>query len=679
MAQVGPPQLPAAIAADAAAAPPAIQQPPITYGQKFAGMGDLYAGVSLPLLEAHNPAAQPTPATVANTALALSAHEGLPGVYAYQAAGTLEIRTIHRLSQTTSLPGLATPWDGVTFAFEGDVIPPGLINLVQLPANAFHLTNQVLAPTAATLNDHWAGIGADVECVGPFELGDVDVTPVVTRRLMPVPYACVPLMHNRVLTPRQAWQVAEQIIADGRAADCEIFVNFLRAVCTFRPAAAAADPLVTAVAQQTPLTVPLADDTLKRQTWNWLVHDLPALAVPAAESIEHQFVATTAAVRQELALSRASAEAARAEARAPKSITSAFPTVAPLLRRLCGVDDDASAPIYWREHATAGGKKYHSMACLQQLVSNRASEPDSARTPIVVTVALFERISQFRLGAPDPDDILEGVTPFLVCPQHYHRAADARLECNTYGMITSGGGAAAMSDIRELSDAKVLSPRDPLELSCFVGGYSCLMDCLIGNDHAAAVRLRHHAAFWQQNAPALASMLERDQLAGFLMRIMRTIQLITIGYINTALQHGTAAALPDYGRIEEAVRHRTWQNLSQMPPRYMEEKAPAVAAKAASIGPTPSPTATTAPTAATPRLSVRADAPKSHQNGDWHTKFTGSAKEIKELKLDASRPKICLSYHLRGTCFESCRENATHRALTVAEKTSVQAFLDKTL
>ena len=161
------------------------------------------------------------------------------------------------------------------------------------------------------------------------------------------------------------------------------------------------------------------------------MHDLPALAVPAVDSIENQFVATTAAVRQELALSRASAEAARAEARAPKTFTDAYPTLAPSLYRLCSVDDDAAIPAFWKEIATTGGKKHQSMACLQQLVSNRASEPDSARSPIVVSPALFERVSQFRLGSVDPDDILEGITPFLICPQHYHRAAGTCLECST--------------------------------------------------------------------------------------------------------------------------------------------------------------------------------------------------------------------------------------------------------
>ena len=78
-------------------------------------------------------------------------------------------------------------------------------------------------------------------------------------------------------------------------------------------------------------------------------------------------------------------------------------------------------------------------------------------------------------------------------------------------------------------------------------------------------------------------------------------------------------------------------------------------------------------------MSVRVDAAKSHQNPEWTAKFASSAKEIKDLKLDTNRPKICLSYHLRGTCFESCREHPTHRALTTAEKTATQAFLDKAL
>ena len=681
MAQVGPQQPPAAYAADAAAAPPAIHQPIKTYSAKFAGMGDAYEGAYLPLLEAHRPTAQLAPTAVLQTALTLSAHEGSPGVYAYQVPGTYEIHTVHRLGYASSLPGVAAPWDGVLFAFEGDVEPPGLVNLVQVPANAFHLTTAVVAPSAATLSDHWAGIAADDACVGPFGLNDDNVSPVITRRFMPVPIAYVPVLHDRILTPRQAWQVAEQIIADGRAADCEIFLDFLRAACTFRAPAAPGDAPTTSPALPASLAVPIADAPLRRQVWSWLTHDLPALAVPAVDSLENQFMTTQAAVRQELALTRAEAVAARTPARAPKTVSSAYPTFAPRLRRLCGVDDDEALPTFWKEHATAGGKKHQSMACLQQLVSDRADEPGSAQSQIVVSVALFEGISNFRLGAADPNNILEGVTPFLICPQYYHRAPGTRLDCNTYGLLTAGSGAAAMAEVRELTEPKLQAPRDATELSAFVGGYSCLVDCLIGEDHAAAARLRTHATFWRAHAQALASMVGTDQLAGYLMRIMRSVQLVTIGYINTALKLGTAAPLPDYGRIEEAVRNCTLHNLSQLPLHDLEERAvTAIARVTGAIVPpasqTPNASAAPAPNA---RVSTRVDAPKAHQHADWGAKLAASDKEIKDLKLDTTRPKICLSYHLRNTCFESCRDHATHRALTATEKTALQAFLDKSL
>ena len=106
----------------------------------------------------------------------------------------------------------------------------------------------------------------------------------------------------------------------------------------------------------------------------------------------------------------------------------------------------------------------------------------------MITVPLFENIHQFRVGSAVLDNVSNGVSPFQICPPYFYLATGTRLECNTYGMLTSGGGAAAMSEIRELTEAKILVPRDALELTCFVAGYSCLMDCLIGHEHAAAAR-----------------------------------------------------------------------------------------------------------------------------------------------------------------------------------------------
>ena len=77
-------------------------------------------------------------------------------------------------------------------------------------------------------------------------------------------------------------------------------------------------------------------------------------------------VITTAAVRQEMALARQAADAACAEARAPKTMTAAYPTFAPILRRLCAVDSDDELPPFWRHFATLGGKnKGDALSTLQ--------------------------------------------------------------------------------------------------------------------------------------------------------------------------------------------------------------------------------------------------------------------------------------------------------------------------
>jgi hypothetical protein len=242
-------------------------------------------------------------------------------------------------------------------------------------------------------------------------------------------------------------------------------------------------------------------------------------------------------------------------------------------------------------------------------------------------------------------------------------------------MLTAGGLSGTLAEILQLSDPKLNAPRDGMELNGFVGGYSVLVDCLLGEAHPAAIRLRDHAAFWRFNAAALINLVRPAELAGLLMLVMQSIQLTTIQYINSALRLGVAAPSPDYGYIEEAFQRRTWQNLSQMPPRY-QDTPPAVPKPTPGLPPAGGKTPE-APAA--PRLSTRVDAPLAQQVGDWHTKFAASPKMVVALKEVDGRPLVCLSYHLRGTCFDSCREKATHCALTAVERKTIQGFLDSAL
>ena len=689
MAQPGPAAVPAAVAAGAAPAQPATARAPYKYSEKHASMPDLYGGTYLPFLHAHRPEAVLPPADVLQTALSL--HEGLPGVYVYQAHGSLAIRTIHRISKTASIPGVPSQWDAMVFAFEGDVQYPGMINLVQIPTQAFHLTPVVLAPTAVAMTGQWALAGG-ADCVGPYQAGAPDTTDVTTRRMMPVPQAYVPLLFNRVLTPQEAWiQVGEQIIADGRAADCALFLDWLRAASTYRGAAPAADPVTTLPA---PLVVPLSDAALKQQAWAWLVRDLPALDAPAPDTMAGQLVATSAAIRQELSLQRADTAQARQEAKAPKTMSEVYPAIAPGLRRLCHVEDDAELPRFWVLFAALKGKQGQGISALQQLVSARAREPDSAQEDFNVTLNLFLGISQFRLSV-DVDNLLDGLSPFLLEPQSCSKDSGTQTQVDNYTMLTSGGNTATLKEIQQLSEAKLKVPENPYELVEFIGAYSVLIDCILGKDQPGATALRHHAKYWKESGVSPLKQVVREQESmGVLMLIMRSVQLTTMSYIREAQRLGYGAALPDYSYIELSIIRRTFQNLSQVPRKYLVTATPtAPVVPSPPMGPAPYQTPPGHPTvlpanlpasppAAARRTGARVDAPAAQQSSDWHSKFEASTKTVAALKAVETRPstaqggnKICLSYHLRGTCFDNCGDKASHRTLVTAENTAMTEFL----
>jgi len=46
---------------------------------------------------------------------------------------------------------------------------------------------------------------------------------------------------------------------------------------------------------------------------------------------------------------------------------------------------------------------------------------------------------------------------------------------------------------------------------------------------------------------------------------------------------------------------------------------------------------------------------------------------------DGQRMQLCLSFHLRGTCYENCSRAATHRPLSVTERASISQMIAQRL
>ncbi len=94
---------------------------------------------------------------------------------------------------TGAMDGRATPWDGNSYAFLGDVTQ-WVINTVELPANAFRTIVNVQAKTSDYIATHLNLVGNKGLPNLPAE--DPEATIVTTRQVMYLPYCYVPMLLN---------------------------------------------------------------------------------------------------------------------------------------------------------------------------------------------------------------------------------------------------------------------------------------------------------------------------------------------------------------------------------------------------------------------------------------------------------------------------------------------------
>jgi hypothetical protein len=251
---------------------------PTTFAEYFQTMPDVYNGVYNPIVAGYTVEAA-TPGGVLMTRALRFPSNQVPAVWAY-VGGDGQIRTLHHLHQLEVPPGQPSAWENVIFGFVSNVYQMQIAYVVVDADSFFDNTGAVRMPTVNTFGAAMAALPANQARIGPYVAGDANTENIYSRRAIIVPHAYVPLMFGRVLTPREAWeQVGATIIQDGQGADCEDFIDFLRAAGTSRPPAAAGDlPLPSILCQPGAMAPPAADAKLLAHIGRKLRQLLPGLA-----------------------------------------------------------------------------------------------------------------------------------------------------------------------------------------------------------------------------------------------------------------------------------------------------------------------------------------------------------------------------------------------------------------
>lgn len=496
--------------------PQAVPQEPTTFGELFQLMPDVYNGVYIDLLQEYAPDDARNSNVLLQSTLTRFPVSQVPALFAYVGTDGL-IGTVHHLHRVEVPLGRPSPWMDTTLAFVGDIVQ-NQIAYTRIEADTFlDNTEAVVVPTVATMGAALTALAGGMHNVGPYNAGDPDTKECRSRRAVPVPYPYVQLMFGRQLTPREAWeQVGSQVVLDQREGDCAIFLNFLRVAAT-HSRGRAGQPRPPANIHPAAFVQPMADAALLAHIGQRLRALLPVTTAPGAV-LGPQFAHATNVLRAALLEDRDQDRAERAEDRAERAIAAenaaaattfsgVFPAAATGIRRLCQVgEDDDLLPSFWKQFAAAKGKKAQSMSAFTQLVTACANE---ANLPLpVVTAQLYNHVVNFELGSSDLSNITKGISPFLVCPQGYHKAGDEESLAQQYRMIHNDAGSTpSLTDVRYLIAPTYNLPDSLYQLVEFIGAYTVIWEVLSGSTNLITLALREHHRYWQRMVTSIRTEL----------------------------------------------------------------------------------------------------------------------------------------------------------------------------
>ena len=354
---------------------------------------------------------------------------------------------LHRVKKFHAMMGSQSAWSQQAFAFRRDVID-GQIQTVAWPEEAFHLTSHTRAATLAhTLTLLAADPGLDV--LGPHGDADAGTEVTRTRRTSFVPQKYVEIFLDEDLLPRTAFERCHAALAtDGNLVACEPLLTFLRLAMTVT----ATVPTHAAFATAYP-TPPLLDAELSRHRSETLYSDLPGLR--HAGAIQEGSVVIASAIgafTEQSRLNRLADEQARSarEAKTPDKFYGDL--LAQVLRFTHAPTAADLPPIYSKIAATSR----HQQRPLVQAEVNAASQALQLPTRVPIAPKTCTRLIMAKYVMQDPEDLLDGLQPFLFGYKSPPELTTSEAVLATYDLVHSGA-ASPPSKMRRCS--RPLRPR----------------------------------------------------------------------------------------------------------------------------------------------------------------------------------------------------------------------------
>ena len=608
----------------------------------------------------------------------------LPQVFAAlvkQSGGAYVVTALHRPAMYASVPGDPLHWDDRMFAFTQDIEPGNYIDMIEFPVDGMDETQPQQTPTMAQV-DLLLAADQTLAFIPVQAAGANDTESVTVRNLVPIPHRYVHLILTQDLTPRQAWdQIGGAIRNDGAEVDCDVLLQWLRVSLTLSATNHPATYLGTASTVFPPLRV---DRELQRHRWRLLIYDFPHLN-PSQLSQQDQTVQLINSLRADRAAERAADAAARAATSAPKLPAEKFPETTPVWMRYCMVVGEEDLPGLY--HRWANAAKAERRIAFQAVIEERARQPDAATNiPPFATKELYEHVLMGRL-APRPyeaEDLTIGISPFTCGFQNGERDRDIIIRTQNFDLMMQGHTQPTLAEQETFRTKDVPIPRTIYEAGLQIKATSVVLDVVLGTHAPLCAALREFCLSAWPHIEAHLNLSLEDHTP-ILPLILCWVQLEMAAYLQD-LNQGRRALVPAFGELERIITRRAHHQFAPMPTRYMVA-APAPAAPAAT-GTTPAANTATGRSANSGNRDPGDRVENPSPVPALQTAFNNAGIRIAQLREHApttldtttnTNVPICLSYHLRGSCYSNCQRAVTHRALTAGERRRMTTFASQHL
>lgn len=602
------------------------------------------------------------------------------GLFPYDGEDAGRTRLLHAPNRFPPVMGRPTPYDNNLYCFVDDVTA-GTVQSVVFPTDPFVLA-AVGAGTIvpATINDATTLWGADpnLTVLDTLVVG-ADTTTTRVPYIMYVPAVYVHLFIGRRLTPRQlVVEVLATVATDGGEANLQPFVQW----CMMAGCAEIGGADQSALLIPDDVTIPFGDPLFLGWRYADLHALLPALAgagAGASAAATVRIAGLMGNLLKEQQDARADANAARAISGAAKSVSDYFKAHVTLkLTTLCDVARETDLPEVWTNLAAANGKREREV--LDEHFRDVASRLDVPELSPIITPTLSKKITSMRFGGSNLDDLSEGVNPFVVVimdhttssgSQAYQEALSA---ANDYDDLTRGSGAADLADLKTIrASTKVLIPETFALGRAMMQSYRIVLMGLLGDNHKVVVAYSSFLTGYVNRENFFMGRLQRADAHRGVARLLRYIQLIMRAWFENMWNATPAVAalvgVPDFkGPLNKMmVGDMTW--LPELPTVYCS--APSAPSGGTSEGQIDKEKRSKSKLVRNVKPNGKFEEFKTSMNKVKFNDIISKVGSPPKVKRKGKEVPMCASYHLRGSCFDTCTRASDHGPHSEAEDTEL--------